>query len=169
MLNKKRIHEEADAIESLERLNSIDALNTDRDNPIPTFSFDMSSFGHSYIKGDTNYLAEYNASTEPVCGTAGCIAGTIAYRQNPELFNKALRGTTNTMAVMDFAANYLGLTLEQANQLFLADGWFVTLAKVTPAQAAAVLRNLAETGKVDWTPVADEQYYGGDDDDDYEY
>lgn len=66
------------------------------------------------------------------CGTVGCIGGWAEY-----LF-------------ADEARESLGITLRMASDLFWPDdvGPYV---EITPLQAAAVLRNLAATGEVDWS------------------
>lgn len=79
-----------------------------------------------------------------VCGTPCCIAGwTVAVAKGWETI-------TWRVAYYDVAANHLGLTGQQAEDLFRPFS-HVRLQDVTPAHAAAVLRNLADTGVVDWS------------------
>jgi hypothetical protein len=97
------------------------------------------------------------------CGTVACIAGHALF-----LTGKATVGKPKTVpSVAIEAARWLGLEdmgemNEVADQLFY--GWSpgdqyvrglyaVDMSRVTPADAAKVLRNLAETGKVDWTII----------------
>jgi hypothetical protein len=90
------------------------------------------------------------------CGTVACIAGHAVFLAGKATVGK-LRGE---LGVPDEAAKWLGLdagVFKEANQLFY--GWnqtgtgiySVKMEKVTPADAAKVLRNLVETGEVNWS------------------
>lgn len=72
------------------------------------------------------------------CGTVCCIGGHIAPTGGDRLKQ---------------VADQLGLTLDTADLLCYpilpTDDW----GRITPAQAARVLRHLAETGKVDWSII----------------
>jgi len=87
-------------------------------------------------------LTGFNMS-EWHCGTVGCIAGWTQH-----LFGT---GTPNYDSGIE-AAKLLGLHDRAATDLFIpGKAIFCTLDEVKPRQAAAVLRHLAETGKVDWS------------------
>ncbi|PZP62989.1 MAG: hypothetical protein DI604_28090 [Delftia acidovorans] len=80
------------------------------------------------------------------CGTPACIAGwAVASEGTPSpLAHQPIQPT----GVSSRAAKYLGLEYPEAEELFL--GGVYDLDEITPAQAAACLRHLAETGEVDW-------------------
>lgn len=84
------------------------------------------------------------------CGTPACIAGHAA----------ALAGIDRTEgpAIARAARDWLGLDEERGSELFWpenehANWWGLTrrFQKVTRAHAGAVLRHLAETGRIDWS------------------
>lgn len=74
------------------------------------------------------------------CGTAACIGGWTS-----RLFGASHKGS----------ADRLGLTAKQASRLFYPyDGYLKDYASAfdaTPAQAAAVIDHLLNTGEVDWS------------------
>ncbi|MCK9361772.1 hypothetical protein M0Q28_06150 [Patescibacteria group bacterium] len=83
------------------------------------------------------------------CGTVACIAGTAV----------ALGKLSGTFGA---AAEWLDIPYDKVGQELFYPGdasgirvrdW----ALITPAHAAAVLRRLAETGRVDWTAVLPEE------------
>lgn len=76
------------------------------------------------------------------CGTACCIAGTAVFLVYPDrdLFSPGIH---------DEAEDLLGLTWQQAMDLFLPT--HRALDEVTPAEAAATIDRLIETGEVSWT------------------
>ena len=77
------------------------------------------------------------------CGSPSCIAGWAAweFRERPEVMNGFF--------VQSDARVYLGINRASASLLFIPDH-FIEAYEATPAQAAAVLRHLANTGKVEW-------------------
>ena len=91
----------------------------------------------------------FNMSTfTHMCGTPSCIAGYAA------AFNLGFNDE-NQQVISDVeinASHWLALDSEIAIQLFFpiehahVDDW----CKITPKHAATVLRNLAETGIVNW-------------------
>lgn len=74
------------------------------------------------------------------CGTAACIAGWTL-----SLFRKA---SVEIWEVEHIAASILGLTIDQACDLFMPPGFVHN--KQTRAQAVATLDRLLETGEVQW-------------------
>lgn len=83
----------------------------------------------------------YMDAWEHSCGTPSCIAGWAAHT-----FGRQVA----TWEMWDVAEGLLGLSEETSRRLFLGDGTF-SRGSVTPAHAAAVLRNLADNGVVDWS------------------
>lgn len=84
------------------------------------------------------------------CGTVACIGGWAvaafgAYGKGEDV---SLSRVIHTYDVPESARNLLGLEADTAARLFLAGG--ISSSDVTPAVAARCLRNLAETGEVDW-------------------
>jgi hypothetical protein len=77
------------------------------------------------------------------CGTTGCIAGWAHH-----LFGGG-KETAFTDDLQFDARELLDLPFEIADDLFVPGGGY--LRDIKPAKAAAVLRHLAETGKVDWS------------------
>ena len=117
------------------------------------------------------------------CGTAGCIAGHAIFYGNTPLAKKLKRDDhVMNYSIAEEAANYLEITNDQARKLFepnhrydkryiirnsnreiteeerdknlfLMELYVELYGHVTPKDAALVLRNLVETGEVDWSPV----------------
>ena len=75
------------------------------------------------------------------CGSTACIAGWAHFLEG----GRAKNASTISM----HAREILGLDIERAEQLFAPMD--INRSAVTPQQAAFVLFNLAETGKVDWS------------------
>lgn len=82
-------------------------------------------------------------SFEHDCGTPCCIGG----------WANALFGN-GRQDCSDDASGYLGLESEVGDELYFPCDTDVPLDAITPAHAAAVLRHLAETGRVDWSVSA---------------
>lgn len=74
------------------------------------------------------------------CRTPCCIAGwanhTFGGRESATTYD---------------AAKHLGISEDERERLFFARGTRLSFDAITPAHAAAVLRNLADTGTVDWS------------------
>ena len=92
---------------------------------------------------------------KPLCETACCIGGSgIVLMSMEKEQNFDLEKTTfgELESSQDRVANWLGLDLIESNILFLPRGWdWTSSKKMYPKEKAVkVLRNLAETGKVDW-------------------
>ena len=93
-----------------------------------------------------------------ICGTPACIAGHAALLAEPD--GQMVAATErcgphfkfsdgNIGYISQIAQTWLGLGDWSADELF--QGWpFGEDKEVTAAQAAQVLRHLAETGEVDW-------------------
>lgn len=84
------------------------------------------------------------------CGTPACIAGWANFVRTDD------DGTF--LGDMSAAAMWLGITKSQAEELFAPDedfeeedGPLFLWSEITPTHAAAVLRHLADTGRVDWS------------------
>ena len=81
------------------------------------------------------------------CGTPACIAGWAAWeasgRQSRDLYDIYAD-------VEGQAREFLGIGYSEADVLFYPP-FPVIYATVTPTEAAATLRHLAETGRVDWS------------------
>lgn len=105
--------------------------------------------GYNQLFIDTNGVKDRSGHE---CGTVACIGGHAALLAGAR-FSKD-RGIIdgNPLAT---ARKYLGLTKEQADDLFPAhpQGKKGSIFEVTAQEAALVLFNLAETGKVDWSLV----------------
>lgn len=90
------------------------------------------------------------------CGTPSCIAGWAAWEEEGR--PKAVSTPDTGWSLECKAQKYLGLATsveaelsDIAYSLFYPEGDRVDLYdNITPAQAAACLRHLAETGEVDW-------------------
>lgn len=94
---------------------------------------------HTRIEDETGFNMRY---FEHDCGSPACIGGWANF-----IWGKGREDTSTE------ARGYLGISLEHAESLFFPD---FDMDRITPTHAAAVLRNLADTGKVDWsvgTPV----------------
>lgn len=86
------------------------------------------------------------------CQSPSCIAGHILYMTGKK---------TDYYGVADTAAEIAGLNSSQREELFIPDTGLYYAVKspwdVTAKEAAKVIRNLVETGKVDWTIVCGEK------------
>ena len=135
-MNREMILRVADAIEA-----------ADKAETTPVMGFNM------------NYVREISASSEEDmtghgCGTVSCIAGwTLAIDSDFKIDKKI---TPDDPLWKGAAAHLLGLDKEAAHNLFMAVG-AADIEEVTPAEAIAVLRHLAETGEVDWSLAARDQ------------
>lgn len=87
------------------------------------------------------------------CGTPSCIAGYALALQYGD-FSESLRHNVGGNYFFH-AYNFLDLDRDIAHKLFEphefmpSEDW----PKITPQEAAGVLRHLAETGSIDWSPV----------------
>ena len=126
-MNKDNVLAVADAIEK---------------HSIPKLGFNMCVFG---AKADSAFADRTDKSGHG-CGTVACIAGTARTLRTGRIF---------LIRVSRFRwskeADWLGLDENDANELFFAAAANIDLEDIEPAQAVAVLRHLAETGKVDWS------------------
>lgn len=80
------------------------------------------------------------------CGSVGCIAGWAVKLFGGEIPDPALSGQ-----------QALGLRGDIADDLFTPAYGYGDYHKITPRDAAKVLRKLAETGHVDWSIAASVQ------------
>jgi hypothetical protein len=124
-MNKERILELADVIER---------------HAIPDLGFNMVTYGS---RADTPLYQDIDGHS---CGTVGCIAGW-AYVY---FGGKDLHDLVRSHHVSGIAAHHLGLDWEQEHDLFRPEGYSEAPEMYPPAKAVAVLRNLAETGTVNW-------------------
>lgn len=116
---------------------------------IKTLGFNMGCY---FQEGsDDDEEPEFHDQTGHLCGTTACIAGwAIALEDGVDRLHMMSRNSANTF---DRAQSILGLTYDQAEQLFLrrdhADSQD-DLDRTTDDQAIATLKRLAETGEVSW-------------------
>ncbi len=124
-MNKERILALADLIEKLPK-GSVYGEKS---------GFDMTDFSHH-------------------CGTPACIGGWARWEHFGRPDDIASEIVASQLSYSEVAAGYLGIDLEAtAEELFYPptiDNW----QGITPQHAAAVLRNLVETGEVDWNAGA---------------
>lgn len=86
------------------------------------------------------------------CGTAACIAGWAAHLFSPESVNAVCGSEQDDWGEAHyFAAGALGLTDEEACQLFVPLDSATPWRDIAPTQAAAVIDHLLKTGEVDWS------------------
>lgn len=125
---------------------------------------------HVVIK-EGQAIAEFNMSfggvyDEVACGTACCIAGAVVQFENLmqpdesgeiEFFSEdpenVGEGEPRELGAGEIASNFIGLTEDQADKLFMPFGEFEyeeASEFSKPARAAAVVRHLIETGEVCW-------------------
>ncbi len=88
------------------------------------------------------------------CGSPACIAGWAIELHSP-ISNQVSGGlwhrkVPKNKSYSEFAAELLEIDEETRAYLFFGDG-SMSLEDITPRHAAAVLRNLAATGKVNWS------------------
>jgi hypothetical protein len=123
-MNKDRILAVADAIEK----HSIRGLG-----------FNMGDFIASWNEDNSGHH----------CGTTACIAGWayhLAKRRKTAVNVDRYPGGAG-----DVARDWMGLSDRIAGGLFYARGRTAALEEIPASHAVAVLRRLAETGKVDWS------------------
>lgn len=101
-------------------------------------------------------------SSEPECGTIGCIAGWCwvlnyedRYGRRPNA--KSVSGAfVHGINMMNEPRNFLGLTTDAADELFIARRFrndreeFLCPNDITREMALNTLDHLIETGRVDW-------------------
>lgn len=112
-------------------------------------------------KENINKLIEYLKEIEPqsfnmevfaektsgACGFKACVAGYAVMLKSPDLFHKCYY-EREEYSFRTEALLFLGLTDNQAQQLFIPSNYVI--ATSTVQDAIAVLENLLETGEVDW-------------------
>lgn len=97
---------------------------------------------YSFYIGRSDVDTEDNAREAlHKCGTAACIGGWAIALFQPNT------KVSDVLAYM--AAPLLGINDEDAHALFYS----FTNSRITPIQAAGVIRNFVATGYVDWIPV----------------
>jgi hypothetical protein len=98
--------------------------------------------------------------TKHKCGTVACIAGwtVILYKKDGDLRKRPLRDSevykryhVGAGNIMGDAMDIMGISFKEAEALFEPDS--VDKTRVTPKDAAKVLRHFAKTGKIDWERV----------------
>ena len=84
------------------------------------------------------------------CGTAACIAGWgyILWGDHPDADPKYLDPIFPDRAINESSRLNLGLEIDAADELFTPHSGH--LPDITPQDAAAALRHLADTGVVNW-------------------
>ncbi|MCY4641436.1 MAG: hypothetical protein OXC41_01870 [Gammaproteobacteria bacterium] len=143
-MKKDRIHELADHLETVVDTQYIKA------EP-----------GRGVFNMNTWFHADQNKSDEYECQTPACICGhALHYFDHAKYVELCSIGSAADWE--GEGAKVLGLSKEMATELFCPNEDFYTEAYgIDAAEAAGILRNLAETGKVDWTD------FEGDPNDDY--
>lgn len=125
--HRKKILALADVIEAQDHIHEVMS-------DLPRSRQDMSRFNMSSWQSPHS------------CGTAGCIAGwIIGSMTGVEAWSRH--------EIYFKASAAIGISLEKAERLFeprYSDGRSLDLDKITPREAAATLRGLAETGEVRW-------------------
>lgn len=81
------------------------------------------------------------------CESAACIAGSAV------MWEDGKPPYASGSGYSERAAEILGVTYDDSDQLFTPSGRSSVGYSATPIQAAAVIRNFAETGIVDWVSV----------------
>lgn len=96
------------------------------------------------------------------CGTACCIAGAVVQFSSALPFRSSKHFYVESpLSIRDAAESLLGLDYHESEELFYAPSVLEkfedelphgadALDMITPAWAARCIRNLIETGKVDW-------------------
>lgn len=110
-------------------------LATRKKNPI---GFNLGPFFSAPGLNGQNY---YPDQTGHNCNSVACVAGWAHFIHGGK--------STNSSFICQNATKILGLTDKEADELFAPENIDDRRA-VTQQQAALVLFNLAETGKVDW-------------------
>ena len=88
------------------------------------------------------------------CGTPACIAGWSIWEffgRSDENLDELVQASNKTYSAI--ACEYLGIPGEQGEILFFPEGFDKPWNEITQQEAARVLRNLAETGQVDWSII----------------
>ncbi len=122
-INRRKILEVADAIEAAGKTKK-------------TISGIDIGFNMNWYITDTS--RSYNDKMKHGCGTVACIAGWVAHMEGGPVSNAKERAT-----------RILGIDVFTADDLFMGRG-VGNLARISPAHAVAVIRNLAKTGRVEW-------------------
>lgn len=116
------------------------ALANYLDRTVSADSFDMANWRlpHDHLPRSPKTNAE---AFEGSCGTVACIAGhaMVLFEPDAPLCPEG--------QISDRAQDYLGLTDDQAGELFIPR---LETHITTKARAVQVLRTLAETGEVTW-------------------
>lgn len=130
----------ADHIERLERPTDL------------TQGFEQGFAMNTYVSGKRDYADNY-------CGTVACIAGwgrLLHQEEDLRIRNNYESSRENYVKNRGFTFGHmLDLDLGETVALFMPDG-YSDRTRFTPRRAAAVLRNLAKTGKVEWEKFDDE-------------
>ena len=104
----------------------------------------IEAHGDQYDQGDWSHES---------CGTPSCIAGwsvAITFApDDPAMFDLGVFGDG---FIPTAAQEALGLRHRKARQMFDGDPYGMYTPEPTAAEAAAMLRNYAKTGKVRWPP-----------------
>ena len=101
-----------------------------------------------HVMADRGYVVGFNMhSYTHNCGTPACIAGFAVMLAEKKSPNYKIKVADRQFSHM--AGRFLGITIEQTAILFFPR--HKKREEITPAEAAATLRNLAETGEVDWS------------------
>jgi hypothetical protein len=84
------------------------------------------------------------------CGTACCIAGAAVQFHRKSMKKRQYEPTDTGVRFYRRAKQLLDLDETTADNLFIMENTDYHLNQVTPAWAARCIRNLIETGEVDW-------------------
>ncbi len=134
-MNREKILEVADAIESASLLKD-------------SVGFNMSHYISDMTYNEHDHMAKKRGH---VCGTVACIAGwtTLVETQKTGIPIDEAQSKYGFFGAHYFATKLLGIDSSIAGQLFTPDE-FENYDLLTDKRAVAVLRNLVETGKVQW-------------------
>jgi hypothetical protein len=84
------------------------------------------------------------------CGTVACMAGwAVVQSQKGRTLAKKI-DTTERPDIHAKAAEYLGLTDEQACGLFIPDAFRGNFTQISAKRAAGVIRLFVKTGEIEW-------------------
>jgi len=92
----------------------------------------------------------FNNTDSGHCGTPACVAGWADYLANDNEITPGISDEAMETFMHSRLMELFGIDSQQANDIIMARNAPVELPDISGDWAANMLRNLAETGKVDW-------------------